>query len=376
MRVAFIIESDFNSGGMERMLAVTANEMAQYYQVTVISAFNEWRKEFFSFAKNVRRKDLGLRRSDYTSFKMLKQAYRERLEEFLMNGRFDVCVSLGSLEFFFLPQIQDGSKKVFWFHFALNYDLMACYASKIKIVNSIVGWLRQKHRIWTARKYDEVVVLTKADRRQWQKYLKNVTNIYNPLTVQKKRNPDYNAHRAIAVGRIERQKGFDFLVDAWKIVHDRYPDWKLDIYGTSLEGNIKVLQDQIDKNGLKDIVLMQGSSSDMAETYSQHSMMILSSRYEGLGLVLLEAAACGLPLISYDCQQGPSEIIEHDRNGYLVHPVGNITGLTDAICSLIADEDKRRAMGEEAERMSKQFSMEHISQCWRNMFEELLKRGK
>lgn len=373
MKLAFIMETTYNSGGMERMLAVTANEMAHFYQVTVISAFNEGRKEFFCFAENVRRMDLGLRRSDYASFKMLKQAYREGLEEFLMKERFDVCVSLGSLEFFFLPQIQDGSKKVFWFHFALNYDLMACYASKIKIINHLVGWLRQKHRIWTARKYDEVVVLTKADCRQWHKYLKNVTNIYNPLTVQKKHNPDYNAHRAIAVGRIERQKGFDFLVDAWKIVHDRYPDWILDIYGTSSEGNIKVLQDQIDKNGLKDVVLMKGSSSDMAETYSQHSMMILSSRYEGLGLVLIEAATCGLPLISYDCQQGPSEIIENGRNGYLVHPVGNIIGLADAICSLIADENKRRAMGEEAERMSKQFSMEYISQDWRTMFDQLLR---
>ena len=373
MKLAFIMESTYNSGGMERMLAVTANEMTKYYQVTVISAFNEGRKEFFCFAENVRRMDLGLRRSDYASFKMLKQAYREGLEEFLMKERFDVCVSLGSLEFFFLPQIQDGSKKVFWFHFALNYDLMACFASKIKIINSIVGWLRQKHRIWTARKYDEVVVLTKADCRQWHKYLKNVTNIYNPLTVQKKRNPDYNTHCAIAVGRIERQKGFDFLVDAWKIVHAKYPDWKLDIYGTSSEGNIKVLQHQIDKNDLKDVVLMKGSSDDMAETYSRHSMMILSSRYEGLGLVLIEAATCGLPLVSYDCQQGPSEIIEDGRNGYLVHPVGNVVGLADAICALIADENKRRAMGEEAERMSKQFSMEHISQDWRNMFDRLLR---
>jgi glycosyltransferase involved in cell wall biosynthesis len=110
----------------------------------------------------------------------------------------------------------------------------------------------------------------------------------------------------------------------------------------------------------------------MAKSYSEHSLMILSSRYEGFGLVLLEASVCGLPLISFDCKQGPSEIIENGKNGYLVKPVGNVGGLTKAICAMISDENKRRIMGREAQQMSQRFSLNRISEQWCMMFNSLI----
>ena len=371
MRIAFIIESSYNSGGMERMLATIANEMRRYYDVTVITAFNGDKKDFFSFDEEVKRTDLGLSRDGYQA-KDIKRLYKAHLASFLMEACFDCCISLGGMDMFFLPRIKDGSKKIFWFHFAMNYDLQTCLAGGETIRNKILGRLKLWHRIIAARRFDQVVVLSKADCKMWKKYLRHVISIYNPLTIEMKKKPDYAEPRAIAVGRIERQKGFDYLVDAWKIVHERYSNWSLDIIGSSSEHNMNILQQQIDSNGLHGIITLKGGCNDMAEAYSSHSLMILSSRYEGLGLVLIEASVCGLPLIAFDCPQGPAEIIEGGRNGYLVKPVGNIQGLADAISKMISDDNLRRKMGEEAERMSARFSLDKISAQWRMLFDNLM----
>ncbi len=371
MRIAFIIESSYNSGGMERMLTTIANEMCRYYDVTVITAFNGGQIDAFSFVGRVHRMDLGIDRTLSHSSRELKKLYKSALATCLQASAFDVCVSLGSLEMTFLPTINDGSRKVFWFHFALNYDIETCHITRFSRLNYIIGKVKQLRHVSAARKYDKVVVLSKTDCKSWQRYLHNVTYIYNPLTIKKTVNPDYAVAKAMAVGRIDRQKGFDYLVDAWRIVYEKYPQWQLDIYGTGSEKNVNELRKHIEGNGLSRVVFLKGKSNDMGKNYSEHSLMVLSSRYEGLGLVLLEASACGLPLVSFDCKQGPAEIIDDGRNGYLVRPVGNIQGLADAICKMISDENLRRKMGHEAERMSARFSLDKISAQWRNLFDSL-----
>lgn len=287
-----------------------------------------------------------------------------------MGNHQDVTVSLGSLEFFFLPDIKDGSKKVFWFHFAFNYDLMTSRYTRFQWLNSCIGHLKRRRRIRIAKKFDKVIVLSKNDLKSWRKYLNNVTYIYNPITINPKLVVDYRVKRAIAVGRIEYQKGFDYLVKVWTKVHDNYPNWQLDIYGGGAKNDIDGLQKQIDASNLHGIVNIKGRTDDIAKAFSVHSIMILSSRYEGFGLVLVEAAACGLPLVSFDCEQGPSEIIEEGKNGYLVSPIGNINGMANAIYKLIQDENLRKSMGAKAKQMSEQFSLGKVYKEWLNLFKE------
>lgn len=364
MNITFILESSFSSGGMERMLATIANALSDTYNVTVLTAFNEGRKDFFPFKEGVKRVDLHIERAKFPRPKELKGEYKTRLEDWLMENRQDVTISLGSLEFFFLPDIKDGSKKVFWFHFAFNYDLMTSQNSRCKLLNFVRGQLKRTRRLMVARRYDASVVLTNIDLASWRRYLKNIVRIYNPLTIAPVSVNDYGVKRAIAVGRIQPQKGFDYLVEAWSIIHVKYPDWHLDIYGDGTKDDISFIENLINDKKLKGIVNLMGSTSDIAKAYSEHSIMILSSRYEGLGLVLVEAASCGLPLVSYDCEQGPSEIIDEGKNGFLVSPVGNIKGLADAICKLIQDENLRKTMGAKAKLMSEQFSLEKNTQDW------------
>ena len=366
MNIAFCLESTFNSGGMERMLSVIANALCAYYHVTVITAFNGGRPDFFAFDDGVNRVDLGINRERIGS-KRQKLEYKARLERYLVDNPQDVTISLGSLEYLFLPSIKDGSKKVLWFHFALNYDMMTCHVSRFGAVNRLMGTLKTYRRLWLARKYDHVVCLSKEDLKRWQKHLSNVSQIYNPITITKTREPDYSAKRVIAVGRLDHQKGFDLLILAWKQVQERFSDWSLDIYG---EGDMREpLQRQINELSLGERVFLRGRSNDMPEEFARHSIMVLSSRYEGFVLVLCEASACAIPQVSFCCESGPSEIIEDHESGIIVKQVGDIYGLALALGELMASESLRRKMGQCAERLSRRFDLPEIVRQWRELLQ-------
>ena len=366
MRITFIIESSYNSGGMERMLSVIANAMSKYFSVSVLTAYNKGRKDFFSFDKNVTRIDLGLDNADRGRF---MRSYCQGVAHYLKDiAPQDVCVSLGSSEFTFLPKLKDGSKKVLWYHFALNHDMMTSHVSRYGVVNWSLGMLRTARRLYMARKYDHIVVLTKEDLKAWKRYVKNVSYIYNPITIEPTGFNDYSSKRAIAVGRLDTQKGYDYLFKAWAIVHHTYPDWQLDIFGSGRKADFQPL---IDAEGLQDVVHLKGATDNIAQEYASHSFLVLSSRFEGFGLVLVEAGASGLPLISYNCKSGPSEIIRDGYDGYLVDKVGDIQSLADAICKMIESEADRRLMGERARKDMTRFSIQNISKCWKNLFQTL-----
>jgi glycosyltransferase involved in cell wall biosynthesis len=166
----------------------------------------------------------------------------------------------------------------------------------------------------------------------------------------------------ISAGRLDYQKGYDYLIPAWSAVAKKHPDWHLNIYG---EGALRdSIQKQIDELKLTNVITLCGRTSDISEKYAQHSIYVMSSRAEGLGLVLLEAASCGLPLIAYDCPSGPSEIIENGKNGLLVGRVGDIKGMADAICTIIENEALRNEMGEKALQMVERFSIQNIKKEW------------
>lgn len=349
------------------MLSVIANAMTRNYSVSVLTAYNEGKKDFFPFVDSVERVDLGLSRNNKTA-KQVKFFYREALSKYLLSNHFDICVSLGGMEMFILPDLNDGSKKVLWYHFALNHDMMTSHASRLGLVNWSLGLLRTARRLYVARKYDHIVVLTKEDEKAWRRYVKNVSYIYNPITIHPTGKNDYSSKRAIAVGRLDTQKGYDFLFKAWVFVHQKYPDWQLDVFGSGRKADFQPL---IDAEGLQDVVHLKGATDNIAQEYASHSFLVLSSRFEGFGLVLVEAGASGLPLISYNCKSGPSEIIRNGYDGYIVNKVGDIQGLANAICKMISRSADRQLMGERAREDMKRFEMKYISECWRNMLRDL-----
>lgn len=370
MRLTFIIECAYNAGGMERMLSTIANALADKYDVSVVTAFNEGRKDAFALKENIRRVDLGLWRADYYSGNSVKKTYRKVLEKWLQKNPQDVVISLGSMELFFLYKIKDDSKKIVWFHFALSRFMVGAPFRSIAPLHWLYGKLYILRYLWYSGHYDKVVLLSKADLKGWKRFVPKVTFIYNPVTIKSMGiEPDYSVHKAMAAGRLDYQKGFDFLIYAWAKVHKKYPDWTLDIYGEgSLHGQ---LQRQIDELNLSESITLCGLINNMPVAYAAHSMFILSSRFEGFGLVLTEAASCGLPLISYDCEHGPSEIVINGENGILVSPVGDTDALANGIMRMMRDEGTRKFMGNKAKEMSKLFSLEKIIDEWIRLINSL-----
>lgn len=213
---------------------------------------------------------------------------------------------------------------------------------------------------------DALVVLTEADARQWSD-VPRVCVITNPLTVSPQRISDVSAPRAIAAGRLEDQKGFDLLIEAWREVHRREPQWQLHIYGNGPDR--ESLQRQIDEAGLTGVVTLHAATPDIFLRYAESSIYVLSSRYEGYGLVLAEAMSCGVPCVSFDCPYGPSDIIRNGEDGILV-PHLDTAALAEGVLRLAGDDDLRRRMGEAARRNIQRFAPEAIMRQWQTLFEK------
>lgn len=363
MKVAYLIECMHNSGGMERVLTVCANALCQELDISIITLYQKARSYYFPLDKSVICYDLGL--SGVANRKLIK----ERMSEFLMNHHFDIVISLGGMDMYYLNSIKDGSRKILWFHFAIDIAKTTWVGPNPNVFQKVKAQLQTWKRIYYAKKFHKVIVISKADLGKWLKYTDEALLIYNPITIESTRQFDRSTKCVISVGRLDFQKGYDYLIPAWNIVVQKHPDWHLNIYG---EGPLRYsIQKQIDELKLSNAITLCGRTSNIGGKYASHSIYVMSSRAEGFPLVLLEASSCGIPLISFDCPSGPREIIEDGINGFLVKRVGDIEGMADAICELIENESLRNEMGNNAKAMVNKFSIDSIRPQWISLFNSL-----
>jgi len=366
VKIAYIIHSLHLSGGMERVLTLKANCLAEKYgcAVSVITSDMGSRKPFFPLSPLVEHIDLGA--SDNYG-KVLSSRYASRLKDALRRISPDVSVAVSERDAFFLEEMEGVGAKVAELHF--SHDKYSIKYGGNPLGNLYAG-VRTSRLEKVYSKMDAVVLLTKRDLSEWQKHDGNFFQIYNPLTFSSDEVSPLTAKRAIAVGRLEEQKNFMDLILAWRLVKKGHPDWKLDIFG---EGSQRgQLEKVIRSEGLGDVVTLKGTSSDIPGEMLTSSLLVMSSLYEGFPMVLLEGAECGLPMVSYDCMTGPSEIISDGINGYLV-PVGDWQGLGKAICKAVENPDIA-SLGRESKSKAGEFSMESIMGKWMDLFTTLSSR--
>lgn len=368
-----------NPGGMERVLLNKVAWLKAHtdWDIVVITTDQKQKDTFYPFPKDVRIIDLGVNYSDdngknvfakITGYMRRRRLHHQRLTKQLLQEHADIVISLYPSESSFFPGIKDGSKKVLELHFNKYFRLQY---NRNGLLGLIDRW-RTKQDEQIVSRFDKFVVLTQEDREYWGS-MANMEVIPNAAMHPGSEPSDVSCKRIIAVGRLDYQKGFDRLIKAWALVQkaNKYSDWRLDIFG---QGEWQdMLQRMIEKAGLQDTAHINRPTTKIGEEYAHSSMLVMSSHYEGLPMVVIEAMACGLPVISFDCKCGPKDIISDGVNGLLVKD-GNIAGLANAMMRLMENEEERKNMGLNARTVTTTYSEETVMQKWVDLFTSLAKK--
>ena len=375
MKLVYCISATHNSGGMERVLANKANYLAaRGYDITVVTTDQRGLSPFFPLDGRIRCVDLGVNYevnngksflNKLVHFPFKQWRHRRRLSRVLREIRPDVTVSMFCNDATFLPSIKDGSRKVLEIHFSrfkrLQYDRKGLWR--------LADVWRNRNEADVVARFDRFVVLTHEDSRYWGN-LSNIAVIPNAQTFTSDAPAPLEAKTVVAVGRLTYQKGFDLLLQAWAEVCRRVSGWQLAIVG---DGELRsALSAQAESLGLAGCVTFVPATRDMVSVYRGASILAMSSRYEGFGMVLLEAQTVGLPVVSFACKCGPSEIVNDGVDGYLVAP-GDVDAMADRLVRLMQDCALRRRMGAHAFANAARFSTDAVMKQWMALFGSLKK---
>ena len=377
MRIVYCIAGTYRAAGMERVLADKANWLAsQGHQLHILTTDQRGRPSAFEMDSSIRLRDLGINYEENNGGSFLGKVlhypgkqirHRRRLAAALREIRPDVVVSMFCNDVSFLPKIKDGSRKVLEVHFSRFKRLQ--YGRK-----GIWGWadkVRSRMDLRHVRAFDKFIVLTEEDKGYWGD-LPNMEVIPNSIVWKIDTPAPLTAKTVVAVGRYSYQKAFDRLVEAWRILREASPaarEWTLRLVG---DGEMReALEKQIRQAGLQDCVMLGKVEKDMVSVYREASILALSSRYEGLPMVLLEAQACGLPIVSFACKCGPKDVVRDGENGILV-PEGDVEGLAKGFQTLVEDPALLQKMGSQGFRDAARWDRESIMKRWNKLFENIL----
>ncbi len=378
LKIAYCLPSLFSVGGMEKVLTLKANYFADVfgYSITIILTDGKDKEFAFPLSEKVTVINLDINYNKIWGYQFIfktilysyKQfVYKRKLSAVLHEIKPDITVSMLRREINFITGIKDGSKKIAELHFnKINYRDFNT-SGKSRGYKGFLSKIWMSQLISKLKKVDKFVVLSYEDKERWYE-LSNVDVIYDPLSHFPERTSDCSSKKVIAAGRFVNQKGFDLLIDCWKIVSKKHPDWTLEIYGS---GNPKPYLKQISKNKIEKSCFIRDAVIDINEKYIESSIFAFSSRFEGFGMVITEAMSCGIPPVAFACNSGPREIITDDVNGLLVTPE-DIRQLAGKICFLIENETIRKEMGKRARERAKDFRIEKIAAEWDALFKDVL----
>ncbi len=373
MKILYNIAGTCHSGGMERVLANKANWLVGHgYEVVIVTTDQRGEKPFFPLDKRIVCHDLGVNYEENNGRSIWNKLWhypakqikhKRELTKVLMAERPDVTVSMFCNDVAFIPSIKDGSRKVLEIHFSKFKRLQYGRKGLWRLADI---W-RNKQEEKEVKRFDRFVVLTEEDRGYWGE-MPNIRVIPNARTFTPTRKASLDYHKVIAVGRYTHQKGFERLIEAWRLLGERHPEWSLDIVGDGDER--ERLQGLIDNYGLNSQITLKKPTTEIEKVYIEAGILAMSSRYEGLPMILLEGQAYGLPIVSFRCQCGPADVVEDGVTGFLV-PEGDVQALADRLERLMTDELLRKKMGTAAIEASEKYEEERIMKQWTLLFDQI-----
>lgn len=365
-RIAYCIPGLYNPGGMERILSVKANYLAeQGYEIHIITTEQMGRPIFFPLHPSIKTYHLDL---DYEgsnggplyrklwAYLTNQPRHKRALRRILREIAPDVTISMFGHDADFLPDLQEGGRKVLEYHFSKLKRLQYGRKGLWRLLDE---WrTKQDERI--VRRFDAFVVLTEEDKALWGN-TGNIHVIPNPKPFESEHVSPLKDKTIIAAGRYCHQKNFEALISIWSSLASQYPEWSLAIYGDG-EDRPKLEKLRTDL-GLEKQLHLRKPTNDMRSVYLESSIYAMTSRYEGLPMVLIEAQTMGLPIVSYACKCGPRDIITPEVDGYLLEE-GDEAGFSQALRQLIEDEELRHRMGQAARKHSSRYDLPLLMQQW------------
>lgn len=345
-----------NTGGTERVGSLVANGLSEAGYEIVLASMSCGDKPFFPLNKEIKVTSL-FNSPGRTLYRTPSLIYKIR--KLLKDEKIDILIVVETMSVLFtLPAVIGlPVKHICWEHFNFKSDL------------GKKG--RRIARQLAARYCDSVVTLTERDKEYWlagTQHKNQITAIPNPcpFPVQDNIYPK-QSKIVLAVGRLVNIKGYDLLLQAWLKVIETAPDWQLKIVG---EGEERASLSQfIADNNLADSVELVGNTDNVQKYYEQAAIFCLSSRFEGFGMVLIEAMAFGLPIVSFDCEAGPAEIL--DGTGSILVKPCDTDLLADGLNELIADIDLRESISIASKDKAKQYQSDQILGSWVALVENI-----
>ena len=378
MKILYCIPSLSESGGTERIVTQKINfflECEKQFDITIVTTEGIDKKPFYDLHPSAKVIHLNINfleefskplYSKYIGTKRKLQEYKNKLIQIINTQNIDICISTGAKELEFLHEMQIPCKRICELHFSKYNRELFLERKKGGIIWKLIGKLRTYQLIKQTARLDQLVVLTKKDEKDWKKTHNNVKQIYNFSDFQSESIALLENKKVISVGRLTEQKGYNYLIDAWAIIKNKKSDWILEIYG---EGDLyNELFQQIKDCRLENHVFLRGRTNQVQEKMLESSIFALSSRYEGFPMVMLESMACGVPVVSFDCETGPAEIIENNDCGILVEN-RNVSKLAEALLKMMEDKELRKKSGEIAKIKSDNFSKSKIMTQWSDLFD-------
>lgn len=350
MNIAILVNDITPLAGTERITISLANKLSQKgYVVTIISCNRELSQPGFEVNSSITLGFLNSNTKRESRWKNLFGHFRNifKLRTFLKGKKYDIIIGQGFPMSMILFPFRKQFRVVICEHTYYNY-----YASLVRFV---------RNKIYPH--FFRIVVLTEADKREFDKAMANVLVIPNLNEFESSTQANLDSRVLVNVGRLEFEKGVDLLIEAALPILKRHNDWKLCMYG---DGSMKQkIKQMISFHGMEDRIILCGQTTDVRSAYLSGSIYVMPSRSEGFGMAIVEAASCGLPIISFNCPNGPKEILSPDL-GVLV-PELDVKMLGDAMNDMIENRDLRIKYSQKSRAIASKYRPEVVLKDWEKL---------
>ncbi|MBC5864224.1 glycosyltransferase family 4 protein [Flavobacterium sp. K77] len=357
MKLLYITNGINGSGGLERVLSVKASYLAEVYNydVTILCLNDGHEDPFYRFSDKIKMLSITVAGNPFQYIMSYKNGIQKIIKTIEPNV---VSVCDDGLKGFFIP-------KIIGYKTPIIYERHA--SIELDRTNGLANTMKRKLMQKLAADFTAFIVLTKSNLNEWTS--NNLICIPNPLTFYPATSSTLNTNSVIFVGSQSHNKGVDLLLLAWQEVTKKFPDWKLSFYGKGHHDH--KYEKLATKLEIEQTVFFNGPVQNIEKKYLESALMVLPSRSEGFGMVLIEAMACGVPCVSFDCPSGPRDIIQDAVDGYLV-PAEEVAALALKMMDLMADEEKRILFGRRAKLNVQRFLPASVVSQWDLLFKKLI----